>query len=223
MKKILFVGLLVLAILLVRFDEAFAKLPANFQEFKARYQKEALTPEGAAHMYFEAVFCYLDENTRSEGGKMLRYSLHYNRPIEQFHTRTFVERLKDKSYHHIFRSFAVGSTPDNNYKMSPDNFKLQITNKRKEENVYFLSLRSSGADSDRLVTFVQYDGLWYTFNNGSTFTQIRPPKSEVDAHRNDHDADFDVEEPPKPANEKTSTPVNEKNIEEDEWLDSVWN
>ena len=216
MKKLLLVGLCVVTVFFMAHGNAFAKLPRDFKEFKERYQKEAVTVEGAAHLYFEAVYCYLDESTRSEGSKMLRYAMHSSTPIEKTPPYTFAERLKDKSYHYIFRSFAAGTSPENNYSMSPDNFKLVIVKKRKEGELVFLHLRSSGADSDRLISFREYDGLWYTFGNSSTYVQVRLPKEDVDAKRNAHDADFDVEEP-EPVVE--SEPAQKNENTSDTWIE----
>jgi len=192
MKKLLLAGFLVLTALFMIHGKASAKLPRDFQEFKARYQTEGRSMEGAAHMYFEAVFSYLDKETRSEASKMLRYAMYNPAPIENSsYFATFVERLKDESHHHIFRSFAVGATPENNYRMSPDNFKLDIVSKRKESDFTNLFIRSGGADNLRGVWMQEHDGLWYMINNASTYVGVKPPKSAVDAKRNAHDADYD--------------------------------
>lgn len=177
---------------------AQAALPKTYQEFKARYQKEGRTPEGALKLYFEAVFCYLDPATRDEASKMVRYALHYDMPIEQsYNLATFVERLKYPEYHHIFRGFAEGSSPENDYRMSPDNFKLVVTKKTQEQGYLRVFLRNSGADSPRPVWVKEYDGLWYTINNSSTYVQVRPPKAEIDRKKNAHDADYDDPNTPK--------------------------
>ena len=102
----------VLFLLFAAERETWAALPKTYQEFKARYQKEGRTPEGAAKLYFEAVFWYLDPATRDEASKMVRYALHSSQPIEQsYNLATFVERLKYPEYHHIFRGFAKGPRP----------------------------------------------------------------------------------------------------------------
>ena len=91
---------------------AHAELPRDFQEFKARYQQEGRVPEGALKLYFEAVFCYIDEATRSEGAKMLRYAMHLDRPLEQAGSyATFVSRMQDPDENYVFRSFAAGTSP----------------------------------------------------------------------------------------------------------------
>lgn len=171
---------------------ASARLPVDYQEFKARYQEEGRTMEGAAHLYFEAIFSYMNENMRGEASKMLRYSMYLPMPIEKSNShRTFVDRLKDESFHYIFRSFASGTSPENSYSMSPDDFTLNIVSKRKETDYTQLFLRSSGADSPRSVWMQERDGLWYVINNSGTYSEVRPPKSALDARKNAHDADYD--------------------------------
>lgn len=171
---------------------ASARLPVDYQEFKARYQDEGRTMEGAAHLYFEAIFSYMNENMRGEASKMLRYSMYLPMPIEKSNShRTFVDRLKDESFHYIFRSFASGTSPENSYSMSPDDFTLNIVSKRKETDYTQLFLRSSGADSPRSVWMQERDGLWYVINNSGTYSEVRPPKSALDARKNAHDADYD--------------------------------
>ena len=240
MKKLLLVALLLLTVFFMIHGEAFAKLPRDFDEFKTRYQREGRTVEGAAKLYFEAVFCYLNEATRDEASKMLRYSMYMSMPIERSNnTRTFVNRMRDSSYHHIFRSFAIGATPENNYAMSPDDFKLDYTSKRQQAGDTNLFIRSSGADSPRPVRMRQHDGLWYVVGNGNTYAAVRPPKSMVDERRNAHDADFDVEgqwdEPEEPEKKQGQEPdfsnfgtgfdndsENDSGGETDENLDDQW-
>ena len=172
---------------------AYAALPKTYAEFKARYQEEAKTPRGAVKMYFEAVFACLDPATRDEGSKMVRYALHSDRPIERSHNyATFAERLRDPGYAYIFRSFAEGTSPENNYAMSPDNFNLMFENAWEDPGGYLrVALRSSGADSPRVVWVKDYDGLWYVVNNAATYVEVRKPRSALDAGKNAHDADFD--------------------------------
>ena len=201
------------ALFLVVGREAWAALPRDYQEFKARYQQEGRTPEGAVKLYFEAVFCYIDEATRAEGSKMLRYALHYDRPIEQSNNLvTFVERLRDPEMQHIFRSFAAGTSPENDYRMSPDNFNLVVTRKTQEQGYLRLFLRSSGADSPRPVWVKEFDGLWYTINNSSTYLEVRPPKAFIDRTKNAHDADYDAAETPRKQSEANASNPPEENV-----------
>lgn len=185
--------LVLLALFLAVGGEAWAALPRDYQEFKARYQQEGRTPEGAVKLYFEAVFCYIDEATRDEGSKMVRYALHYDRPIERSNNlSTFAERLRDPEMHHIFRGFAEGTSPENGYQMSPDNFNIVVVNKIQEQGYLRIFLRNSGADSPRAVWMKEFDGLWYMINNAGTYVGVRPPKAFNDRTKNAHDADYDA-------------------------------
>ncbi len=176
---------------------ASAELPKTYKEFKARYQTEAKTYKGAIKLYFEAVFAYINEATRSEGGKMLRYSLRSETPIERssFYS-TFAERLKDPAWHHVFRSFAEGTSPENDYAMSPDDFDVAYTGTTTKEGGYMrVYLRSSGADSPRVIWVKKFDdGLWYVINNAATYVEVKPTRSEINRRNRAFDADYDEEE-----------------------------
>jgi hypothetical protein len=51
-------------------------------------------------------------------------------------------------------------------------------------------MRSSGADSVRLVQVQQFeDGLWYVTSNSSTYVEVRKPANQI--RRGAHDADLD--------------------------------
>lgn len=192
MRRSCLLAAILSTVLFLGVTAASARLPVDYQEFKARYQEEGRTMEGAAHLYFEAIFSYFNENTRGEASKMLRYSMYLPMSIEKSNShRTFVDRLKDESFHYIFRSFASGTSPENSYSMSPDDFTLDIVSKRKETDYTQLFLRSSGADSPRSVWMQERDGLWYVINNSGTYSEVRPPKSALDARKNAHDADYD--------------------------------
>lgn len=48
-----------------------------------------------------------------------------------------------------------------------------------------------GTDSPRPVWVKEYDGLWYTINNASTYLRVRPPRAAIEKRKNAHDADYD--------------------------------
>ena len=190
MKRIFLAVVLVFALT----ASAFAELPKTYREFKAKYQTEAKTYEGAVKMYFEAVFAYINEDTRDEGGKMLRYALRSETPIDrsQYYS-TFAERLKNPDYQHIFRSFAEGSSPENDYAMNPEDFKLMFSGKAVRESTYLrVPLRSSGADSLRYLWVKEFDGgLWFVINNAASYVEVKPTKSEIERRNHAFDADYD--------------------------------
>lgn len=210
MKKIKIIIGILIALLIC--TSAQAKLPKTYKEFKERYQTEGRTIEGAVKLYFEGVFAFMNEETRKEGGKMLRYAMYSDRPIERStYYATFVERMKDPDYNYAFRSYAEGATPENNYSMSPDDFEIMYAGKPvKDPGGYMrVPLESSGADSPRIIWVKKYeDGLWYVINNAATYVQVKEPKSVQIKRSHAHDADYDEDEDddePK----KTDTPINE--------------
>lgn len=166
-------------------------LPSTYADFKERCHTVAVTPEGAVKMYFDAVFCYLDPNRRTEASKMLRYIMHADANWEKKQKYvTFARRLKDPACHYIFRSFASGTSPQNGYRMSPENYSLVFSGKSNEADYVRVFLISSGSDSRRIVWVKQYqDGLWYVINNADTYMKVREPASS--RPDNSHDADYD--------------------------------
>lgn len=167
-------------------------LPKDYQEFKARYQTEGTTPEGALRMHMQAVFTYLNPATRAEAGKMLRYSMHWSKPIEQSHNHaTFVERLRHEEYHHIFRSYCQGTSPENSYQAQPESCVLNAGKPYESDGFTKIQLHSSGADNPRPMWLLNHDGLWYVENNVGLYVGVREPKAHRDARRNAHDADYD--------------------------------
>ena len=172
---------------------AFADLPKTWPEFKTRYQEEAKTPEGALKMHLQAVFAYMNPDTRGEASKMLRYSMHLSGPVESSPSLTsfFVPRMKDPKEQHIFRSYCAGTSPENSYKVDLASCELNITGARDSEGYRKVGLQSTGADSERLIWMRQHDGLWYAENNTALYVQVRPPKEILDMAKNAHDPDFD--------------------------------
>ena len=203
MKHLLLAGVLALTALCMVQGAASANLPHDFKEFKARYNREALSEQGAVHIFFEAIYCYMKPETRAEASKMLRFALADTQPIEGMHSRAeFVSRMKDDSYHYIFRSYARGATPENNYSMSPENFALEITRRQTHpDGRITLYLRSSGADSSRPITLVKHDGLWHISDCASIYTMVRKPRNMTDTRRRAIDADND---PPRMLNRPTT-------------------
>lgn len=201
MKGEIIMRKVILAVLIVALSvsSASAVLPKTYQEFKARYQTEGRTVEGAVKLYFEGVFAYMNPQTRKEGAKMLRYSLHSNMPIERStYYATFVERMKDPDYNYSFRSFAYGAEPENNYAMSPDDFEIMYAGRITEDRAggYLkVPLLSSGADSPRVIWVKLYeDGLYYVINNAATYVQVKIPRAEAVRRSHSHDSDYDEEE-----------------------------
>lgn len=151
-----------------------AKLPRDVDEFRDRQTKEATRPEGAAKLWFEAIYTYGKEATRDAGRKMLSLGM----VDEKWEKNTyFVDRMRTKP--HIFRSYAQGATPGNGYKMDPDQFALQIVASEADkfrEGAWRLMLQSSGTDKPRPLVLVKgADGLWRVQTYNDIYGDVAPP------------------------------------------------
>ncbi|MBQ3171766.1 MAG: hypothetical protein IJB53_07625 [Mailhella sp.] len=172
-------------------SSAYSGLPRNYSEFRDRCQSACQSPYGAAKMYFDAVFCYMDKAKRSEASKMIRFIMHADAGWERSpYYSIFVERLRSKKHHHIFRSFAEGTSPENDYSMDPGNYRLMMGEIVEEQGYLRLFLYSSGSDSARPIWVKQFDdGLWYVINNAGTYSGVREPYSAKNHYG--HDASYD--------------------------------
>ncbi len=141
-----------------------------------RADAELNSPEGALKMYFDAVFCYTDPSTRDEARRMLSHVMQADAEWDKRSSyATFASRLRDASYHDIFRSFAKGSSPQNGYAMNPDDYEIVIKSMKPESDYTRVLLVSSGADSPRSAWVKQYpDGKWYVINNAGLYVGVKP-------------------------------------------------
>jgi hypothetical protein len=162
---------------------AFAALPVSLDDFKAQHAELAKTPEGAAKCLFDAVYVYMNEETRDAGREMIQYVIIEFKDEPKWDSlptsRIFVERMKDPAYHHIFRSYAKGTSPENGYAMDPNDYELNVERANPNHDKGFqLYLRSSGADIARPIYLKQSTTtqLWYILDHKNIYTGIRPPK-----------------------------------------------
>ena len=173
------------------YEPYYSGLPANYAEFRDRCQSACQSPYGAAKMFFDAVFCYMDPRTRSEGSKMLRFVMHEKQGWERSpNFSLFAQRMRDSKQQHIFRSFAEGTSPENDYSMDPNNYQLMMGELVESTGYMRLFLYSSGSDSPRPIWVKQFDdGLWYVINVVSTYSGVREPYGSKDHYS--HDATYD--------------------------------
>ncbi|MBI5835453.1 MAG: hypothetical protein HZB16_24385 [Armatimonadetes bacterium] len=151
-----------------------AKLPRDVDEFRDRQTKEATRPEGAAKLWFEAIYCYSKESTRDAGRKMLSLGM----VDEKWEKNTyFVDGMRSKPY--IFRSYAQGTSPSNSYKMDPDQFALQVVSSEADkfrDGAWRILLQSSGTDKPRPLVLVKgADGLWRVQTYSDIYGDVKPP------------------------------------------------
>ncbi len=154
-----------------------------FDDWQERHSEQATTPEGAIKVWFDAIFLYLDPETRDLGRTLLQYSTVPLKDDDQWHKRPsfsiFLSRLEDESHHHIFRSYAKGATPENGYSMNPRDYELRIESSGKDTHGrgWRLSLESGGADNPRPVYLRRSSKSELYFVDGfvNVYLGIRPP------------------------------------------------
>lgn len=157
----------------------------TYDEIVARHEREGTTPEGAMKLWFDAVFLYMDPATRAVGQQALAYlTIPLKADAAQWPRRpangTFRERLEAERHHHIFRSYARGTSPENGYAMTPEDYALDVVISQRDpyERGWALHLRSSGADNPRPVYLKQSTktGLWFVDAFNNTYVGVRAPK-----------------------------------------------
>ncbi len=147
---------------------------------------EGATPEGALALWFDAVYLYMDEDTRNQGREALTFLTIPFKDESGWEKlpsyRIFVSRMQDPAYAHIFRSYAVGTSPENAYSMDPKNFELNVVESAEDTHGrgWRVLVRSSGADSPRPVYMKKSTstGLWYVSEFGNVYVGIRPPHEQ---------------------------------------------
>ena len=158
-------------------------LPKTLNELRALHQQIGNEPQGGVKCFINACFVYMNEATRDEGRQMLSYMAIPLAGDVDWDTaggnRLFVERL-GPDYAHIWRSYAVGATPENAYQMDPDNWELNFerTHQHEEdERGLQVYLRSGGADAPRVVYVKQnpQSGLWHAATWHTLFVGVKPP------------------------------------------------
>lgn len=169
---------------------AQAQLPQTLDEMKAQHVLLGVQPEGAVKSFIDACFVYANPETRDQGREMLQYLAIPLKSDANWDSspgnRLFAERLTDERYAHVWRSYAVGATPENGYQMDPSNWELNFERIHRHDDddrglqVY---LRSGGADTSRVVYVKQSTttGLWYLNIWHTLFVDIRPPAQDAPA------------------------------------------
>ena len=153
-------------------------------QFRARIAAEALDPKGAVRLWFDAVFVYTSGDPDLGGAMITEMTKDKN----WRRTASYFVRALDHNPH-IFRSYARGATPENDYAMSSDDYEFTVTRTEakpypdRDEGEYVkMFVESSGADSPRPIE-VQRNarGEYKVSNFSSICSGIRPPAAEAAA------------------------------------------
>lgn len=179
MRRPLLVTAMVVAAALAR--PAQAELPQSLEELQARIATEALKPRGAAKLWFDAVFVYT--NVDKDLGARMITEMSYDKHWQK--TQRYLPKTLDESPY-VFRSYAVGATPENDYAMDPQAYELTVVREDarpygdKPENEFVkLFVRSSGATNPRPMTFRRNTrGEYKAYEVGAIYTMVKDPASE---------------------------------------------
>jgi hypothetical protein len=156
--------------------------PADFAAWKARHAAEGTTPEGALKVWLDATLLWGvgDEADRAVAAEVIQYLTIPLKESDNWPTlptnRTFVGQMEGEQY--IFRSYAVGATPENEYAMDPANWQLNVKQVHEPgPRGTRVDIVSGGADSPRPVYMKQSEqtGLWYLNVWANTYVGIRKP------------------------------------------------
>lgn len=160
---------------------AAAELPKSMEEFQARIAAEAQSPRGAAKLWFDAVFVYT--NGDKELGALMITEMSYDKHWQK--TQRYLPKTLDESPY-VFRSYAVGATPENDYAMDPQAYEVEVVREDttpfgdKPENEFVkLFIKSSGATNPRPMTFRRNTrGEYKAYEVGAIYTMVKDPASE---------------------------------------------
>lgn len=157
-------------------DFAWAKLPADMQEFSKMYETEATTPEGAAKLWLSAAFLYSDASTRGLGRNMLIEMMKgLPKDFERNSAHAaMVDRLKNEPQ--TQRSFCAGSSPENGYAADVQNCEITVTGSKEgyDGQTWQVFLKSSGADSPRQITLIKDGKYWKVWQAAGLYMGIKP-------------------------------------------------
>lgn len=156
----------------------------TIETWKGRHAEEGQEPAGALRLWFEACLAFGDEARREIARQAIGYLTIPLKKDAQWDRRpsnlTFVERLERPAHHHIWRSYAAGSSPEDGYQIDPSSFELDVVRDEKDSHGrgWVVAVRSSGADSPRSIYLRQSTktGLWFVNSFSTAYVGVRPPK-----------------------------------------------
>lgn len=146
-----------------------------------RHATEGVTPEGALALWLEAAMAAgsPESSRRAEGEAVLsRLTVEFREGDDwrgRASVRTFRDRLQ--SHPHVFRSYFVGATPENDYQPALPLRLDVVSSSDAGEQGHRVTVRSGGADSPRPVYLKKsrQDGLYYVSSFANTYVDVRRP------------------------------------------------
>jgi hypothetical protein len=149
--------------------------PVDLSDFVQKYSKTS-KPEDIVKMFLDAIHGYFDANKKDKSASIIGLLINEPNWETQAGGLSFF-RMKLKDMPHIFRSYAKGATPENNYQMDANNYEIEITKSEKiDENTQKVFIKSSGADFPRPITLKKdKEGLWIVHEFSSLYVDVRKP------------------------------------------------
>ncbi|MFN8670502.1 MAG: hypothetical protein U0457_00270 [Candidatus Sericytochromatia bacterium] len=147
----------------------------DITDFMQKYSSIS-KPEDLVKIFLDNIFGYLDPAKKDKSAAIIAVLI--NAPTWETQAGSlsfFRTKLKDMPY--IFRSYAKGSSPENNYQMNPDNYEIEITKSEKvDDATQKVFIKSSGADYPRPVTLKKTkEGFWIVHEFSSLYVDVRKP------------------------------------------------
>jgi hypothetical protein len=158
-------------------------MATTLEQFQAKIPVQAKEPKGAVHLWLEAIYIYTTKD-KELGSQCI--TLMCKDKSWKTSTGYFIASLNEKPY--IWRSYAKGSSPENNYQMDPNKFEVTITRLTtqpypdKPEGQYAkFFVTSSGADTPRPMALERnIRGEYKASEFSSLCVGVRAPKAVTD-------------------------------------------
>lgn len=150
--------------------------PVDITEFVQKYTSIS-KPEDVVKLFLDSIQTYLDPAQKEKGIAMIAVLINQDGWDKAGGGISFFrDKLKNMPY--IFRSYAKGSTPENNYQMDAKNYEIEITRSEKiDDKTQKIFVKSSGADSPRPITLVKDTkaNVWIVHEFSSIYVDVRKP------------------------------------------------
>lgn len=164
--------------------------PTSIAEAETFYQARGSSPNDVLALWFSGVLMYGNPEVRPLATHLLaQTTADFDGDlgwVKRPSSKTFVDRLADPAFAHVFRSYFKTTSPENGYLMVPDSMDLNIEHSGPDprakgelaDRQWVIRLRSSGADSARAVYLLKHPqtGRWQVTRFSSVYVDIRKPK-----------------------------------------------
>lgn len=152
-----------------------APKPVNIDDFIQKYSAVS-KPEDIPKMFLDAIHGYFDPSKKERSAAIIGILINAPSWETQAGSLSFF-RMKLADMQYIFRSYAKGSSPENNYQMDSNNYEIEITKSEiVDANTQKIFIKSSGADSPRPITLKKdKSGLWTVYEFSSLYVDVRKP------------------------------------------------